>query len=142
MNTAVRADCKGMVRWNVRWSLAYTHPLCGSMLPSLRDRQVPREDAGQIPARFQIWRYCVEEDDVAGNGCGRAAECGSGPTRYASRRRTHHAYEQRPLHPGENPGPVIDSVREVVGATRKKACVIGARSHGQCVMTEKHAHHS
>jgi hypothetical protein len=43
---------------------------------------------------------------------------------------------------GENPGPVIDSVREVVGATRKKACVIGARSHGQCVKTEKLAYRS
>src|SRR5215208_287927 len=31
---------------------------------------------------------------------------------------------------GENPGVVIDSVREVVGAARKKACAIGARSHG------------
>jgi len=43
---------------------------------------------------------------------------------------------------GENPGVVIDSVREVVGAARKKACAIGARSHGQCVKTEKHAHRS
>jgi hypothetical protein len=43
---------------------------------------------------------------------------------------------------GENPGLVIDSVREVVGAARKKACVIGARSHGQCVKTEKLAHRS
>jgi pimeloyl-ACP methyl ester carboxylesterase len=42
----------------------------------------------------------------------------------------------------ENPGLVIDSVREVVGAAHKKACAIGARSHGQCVKTEKHAHRS
>ena len=43
---------------------------------------------------------------------------------------------------GENPKLVIDSVREVVGAARKKACAIGARNHGQCAKAEKHAHRS
>jgi hypothetical protein len=32
---------------------------------------------------------------------------------------------------------VIDSVREVVGAARKKACALGARNHGQCIKAEK-----
>ena len=42
----------------------------------------------------------------------------------------------------ERPKLVIKQIREVVGAARKKACAIGARSHGQCVKTEKHAHRS
>ena len=37
---------------------------------------------------------------------------------------------------GENPELVIDSVRKVIGAARKKACAIGARNHGQCVKAE------
>ena len=38
---------------------------------------------------------------------------------------------------GENPELVINSVREVVGAARKKACAIGARNQGQCIKAEK-----
>jgi pimeloyl-ACP methyl ester carboxylesterase len=40
---------------------------------------------------------------------------------------------------GENPELVIDSVRKVTGAARKKACAIEAKNHGQCVKAEKHA---
>jgi pimeloyl-ACP methyl ester carboxylesterase len=40
---------------------------------------------------------------------------------------------------GENPKLVIDTVRKVVGAARKKACAIGAKNHGQCLKIEKHA---
>ena len=40
---------------------------------------------------------------------------------------------------GENPKLVIDSVREVVGAVRKKGCTLGAKNHGQCIKAEKHA---
>ena len=40
---------------------------------------------------------------------------------------------------GENPELVIDSVRGVTGAARKKACAIEAKNHGQCVKAEKHA---
>jgi pimeloyl-ACP methyl ester carboxylesterase len=40
---------------------------------------------------------------------------------------------------GENPKLVIDSVREVVGAARKKACALRVKNHGQCVKAEKHA---
>ena len=39
----------------------------------------------------------------------------------------------------EQPKLVIDSVREVVEAARKKSCALGAKNHGQCVMAEKHA---
>ena len=38
---------------------------------------------------------------------------------------------------GENPELVIDSIREVVGATRKKACALGSKNHGQCIKAEK-----
>ncbi len=38
---------------------------------------------------------------------------------------------------GENPELVIGTVREVVGAARKKACAIGARNHGQCIKAAK-----
>ena len=34
---------------------------------------------------------------------------------------------------------VIDAVREVVEAARKKSCALGVKNHGQCVMAEKHA---
>ena len=40
---------------------------------------------------------------------------------------------------GENPKLVIDSVRKVVGAARKKACALGSKNHGQCIKIEKHA---
>ena len=40
---------------------------------------------------------------------------------------------------GENPKLVIGSVREVVGAARKKACALGSKNHGQCIKAEKHA---
>ena len=40
---------------------------------------------------------------------------------------------------GENPELVIDSVREVAGATRKKACALGFKNHGQCVKALRHA---
>jgi pimeloyl-ACP methyl ester carboxylesterase len=39
---------------------------------------------------------------------------------------------------GENPKLVIDSVREVVGAARKKACALGVKNHARCVKAEKH----
>jgi pimeloyl-ACP methyl ester carboxylesterase len=39
----------------------------------------------------------------------------------------------------EQPELVIDSVREVVEAARKKACALGVKNHGQCVKAEKHA---
>ena len=39
----------------------------------------------------------------------------------------------------EQPQLVIDSVREVVEAARKKSCALGAKNHGQCVKAEKHA---
>ena len=39
----------------------------------------------------------------------------------------------------EQPQLVIDSVREVVEAARKKTCALGAKNHGQCVKAEKHA---
>ena len=38
----------------------------------------------------------------------------------------------------EQPQLVIDSVREVVEAARKKSCALGAKNHGQCVKAEKH----
>jgi hypothetical protein len=39
----------------------------------------------------------------------------------------------------ERPTLVIDSVREVVEATRKKACALGIKNHGQCtIKAEKH----
>jgi pimeloyl-ACP methyl ester carboxylesterase len=40
---------------------------------------------------------------------------------------------------GENPKIVIDTVRKVVGAARKKACALGTKNHGQCIKIEKHA---
>jgi pimeloyl-ACP methyl ester carboxylesterase len=40
---------------------------------------------------------------------------------------------------GENPKLVIGTVRKVVGAARKKACVIGSKNHGQCIKIEKYA---
>ncbi|HEX5699619.1 MAG TPA: hypothetical protein VFX77_03160, partial [Rubrobacter sp.] len=39
----------------------------------------------------------------------------------------------------EQPQLVIDSVREVVDAARKKSCALGVKNHGQCVKAEKHA---
>jgi pimeloyl-ACP methyl ester carboxylesterase len=39
----------------------------------------------------------------------------------------------------EQPQLVIDSVREVVEAARKKACALGTKNHGQCIKAEKHA---
>jgi pimeloyl-ACP methyl ester carboxylesterase len=39
----------------------------------------------------------------------------------------------------ERPQLVIDSVREVTGAARKKSCALGVKNHGQCVKAEKHA---
>jgi pimeloyl-ACP methyl ester carboxylesterase len=39
---------------------------------------------------------------------------------------------------GGNPKLVIDTVRKVVGAARKKACAIGSKNHGQCLKIEKH----
>jgi pimeloyl-ACP methyl ester carboxylesterase len=39
----------------------------------------------------------------------------------------------------ERPRLVIDAVREVVEAARKKACALGVKNHGQCVRAEKHA---
>ena len=39
----------------------------------------------------------------------------------------------------EQPQLVIDSVREVVEAARKKACALGVKNHGQCIKAEKHA---
>jgi hypothetical protein len=39
----------------------------------------------------------------------------------------------------ERPKLVIDSVREVVEAARKKACALGVKNHGQCtIKAEKH----
>jgi pimeloyl-ACP methyl ester carboxylesterase len=38
---------------------------------------------------------------------------------------------------GENPKLVIGTVREVVGAARKKACALGYKNHGQCIEAEK-----
>ena len=43
---------------------------------------------------------------------------------------------------GENPELVINSIREVLRAARKKACTIGAKNHGQCVKAEEHARRS
>ena len=40
---------------------------------------------------------------------------------------------------GENPKLVIGTVREVVGAARKKACALGSKNHGQCIKALKHA---
>jgi hypothetical protein len=40
---------------------------------------------------------------------------------------------------GENPELVIDSVREVAEAARKKTCALEAKNHGQCVKVSKHA---
>jgi alpha/beta hydrolase fold len=40
---------------------------------------------------------------------------------------------------GEQPKLVIHSVRKVVRATRKNACALGVKNHGQCVKAEKHA---
>jgi pimeloyl-ACP methyl ester carboxylesterase len=39
----------------------------------------------------------------------------------------------------EQPQLVINEVREVVGAARKKACALGTKNHGQCIKAEKHA---
>ena len=39
----------------------------------------------------------------------------------------------------EQPKLVIEKVREVVEAARKKSCALGVKNHGQCVMAEKHA---
>ena len=39
----------------------------------------------------------------------------------------------------EQPRLVIDSVREVVGAARKKACALGVKNHGQCGKADKQA---
>ena len=39
----------------------------------------------------------------------------------------------------EQPKPVIDSVREVVEAARKKSCALGVKNHGQCVKASKQA---
>jgi len=39
----------------------------------------------------------------------------------------------------EQPELVIDSVREVVEAARKKACTLGVKNHGQCVKALKQA---
>ena len=39
----------------------------------------------------------------------------------------------------EQPQLVIDSVREVVAAARKKSCALGVKNHGQCVKALKHA---
>ena len=39
----------------------------------------------------------------------------------------------------EHPKLVIDSVREVVEAARKKSCALGVKNHGQCVKAENHA---
>ena len=39
----------------------------------------------------------------------------------------------------EQPQLVIDAVREVVEAARKKSCALGVKNHGQCVKAEKHA---
>src|ERR687897_1690343 len=39
----------------------------------------------------------------------------------------------------EQPQLVIDSVREVVDAARKKSCALGVKNHGQCVKAEQHA---
>jgi hypothetical protein len=39
----------------------------------------------------------------------------------------------------ENPKLVINSVREVVAAARKKSCALGAKNRGQCVKALKHA---
>jgi pimeloyl-ACP methyl ester carboxylesterase len=38
----------------------------------------------------------------------------------------------------EQPQLVLDSVREVVEAARKKSCALGVKNHGQCVKAEKH----
>jgi len=40
----------------------------------------------------------------------------------------------------EQPQLVIDSVREVVDAARKKSCALGVKNHGQCVKAEKSRH--
>jgi pimeloyl-ACP methyl ester carboxylesterase len=39
----------------------------------------------------------------------------------------------------EQPRLVIDAVREVIEAARKKSCALGVKNHGQCVKAEKHA---
>jgi pimeloyl-ACP methyl ester carboxylesterase len=39
----------------------------------------------------------------------------------------------------EQPQLVINEVREVVEAARKKACALGTKNHGQCIKAEKHA---
>ena len=39
----------------------------------------------------------------------------------------------------EQPQLVINSVREVIEAARKKACALGVKNHGQCMKAEKHA---
>lgn len=39
----------------------------------------------------------------------------------------------------EQPQLVINEVREVVEAARKKACALGVKNHGQCIKAEKHA---
>ena len=39
----------------------------------------------------------------------------------------------------ERPKLVIDSIREVVEAARKKSCALGVKNHGQCVKALKHA---
>jgi uncharacterized protein YifN (PemK superfamily) len=39
----------------------------------------------------------------------------------------------------EQPRLVIDSVREVVEAARKKSCALRVKNHGRCVKALKHA---
>jgi pimeloyl-ACP methyl ester carboxylesterase len=39
----------------------------------------------------------------------------------------------------ERPKLVIDSIREVVEAARKKSCALGVKNHGQCIKALKHA---
>ena len=39
----------------------------------------------------------------------------------------------------ERPKLVIEKVREVVEAARKKSCALGVKNHGQCVKALKHA---
>ncbi len=41
----------------------------------------------------------------------------------------------------EQPQLVIDSVREVVEAARKKACTLEFKNHGRCIKAVKHARH-
>ena len=38
----------------------------------------------------------------------------------------------------EHPKLVIDSIREVVAAARKKSCALGVKNYGQCIKALKH----